>query len=124
MEHKKQPPAIIDVTRIPPLVRLMLAIDLSLIGCEGVIPSSRDFLPVGGSELAQVGMSLVLSIAVMEVYHLVKQALEVPFLGLSNLIRTMAIILRRRRRRKNGRAKKPPEHTPRVRNQNADDALR
>jgi hypothetical protein len=47
-------------------IRIALALELLLICCEGALPQLGGYLPIGGSEIAQVGISLGLSVVVTE----------------------------------------------------------
>lgn len=42
------------------LLRALLALDLAAVGCEQFSPSTRTVLPLGGSQLAQLGLILII----------------------------------------------------------------
>lgn len=49
------------------LLRLVLTLGLAALACEELVPASRVVLPLGGSELAQLGVFLVVIAISVEV---------------------------------------------------------
>lgn len=57
-------------TQMHPTFRLALALDLLAIASEQIVPGAHAVLPLGGSELSQVGAALTCAAAVVELGEL------------------------------------------------------
>ncbi len=53
------------------LFRLMIALNLVAASCPVIVPATQDYLPIGGSELSQLGLSVVVSILVLDIRDVV-----------------------------------------------------
>lgn len=56
------------------VIRLLLAFELTATMVEEVVPPSHGMLPLGGSNLAQLGIALVLAVLMKEVWDAYKEA--------------------------------------------------
>lgn len=51
------------------VVRIALALEILLVCIEGVLPYSHDYLPLGSSHLAQLGLVLGLAVMIVEIWE-------------------------------------------------------
>jgi hypothetical protein len=52
---------------MPVFLRVALAIDLALIVLDGAVPATRRFLPLGGSQISEVGIVLGMAVFLYEI---------------------------------------------------------
>ena len=63
-----------------PFQRLMLALNVAAMCCQGLIPSCRGVLPLGGSDLAQLGAFFAISMIISEMTYCARHVLQ-PFVA-------------------------------------------